>query len=85
MQISLLLVFLITFFSADDFHEFLVLEQIAEGLTNSEALAIERLLINQSRENDLWNVKDYEPFSTNDDKGLTDGEVLEMLSARVQD
>ena len=57
-------------------------EQIAEGLTKSEALAIERLLLNQSREHDLWNVKDYEPFSNNDDKGLTDNEVLEMLSDR---
>ena len=57
-------------------------EQIAEGLTKSEALAIERLLLNQSREHDLWNVKDYEPFSNNDDKGLTDHEVLEMLFDR---
>jgi hypothetical protein len=60
-------------------------EQIAEGLTKSEALAIERLLLNQSREHDLWNVKDYEPFSNNDDKRLSDEEVMEMLSDREPD
>ena len=60
-------------------------EQIAEGRTKSEALAIERLLLNQSREHDLWNVKDYEPFSNNDEKGLTNDEVMEMLSDRAQD
>ena len=60
-------------------------EQVAEGLTKSEALAIERLLLNQSREHDLWNVKDYEPLASDDDKGLTDDEVLEMLTHTEQD
>jgi len=27
-------------------------------------------------------VRDYEPFLNNDDKGLTDDEVMEMLSDR---
>ena len=40
----------------------MTIEIVAEGLTKSEALTIEKLLLDQSRDLNLWNSRDYEPF-----------------------
>ena len=49
-------------------------EILKEGLSKVEALAFEKMLLNQSREKGLWNKKDYEPFEDSL-KGFTDEEV----------
>ena len=49
-------------------------EKIATDLSKSEALALERLLLSQMSGRDLWNIKDYEPYTDNLDKRFTDSD-----------
>ena len=37
------------------------IEIVYEGLTKYEALSIEKFLLKQYSETELWNIKDYEP------------------------
>lgn len=52
---------------------------VHEGLTKSEALSIERLLIRSARGQNLWNVKDYEPFRPLSERTMS-GQEIEDLS-----
>ena len=54
-------------------------EKIATDLSKSEALALERLLLNQMSGSDLWNIKDYEPYTDNLDKRFTDSEISDYI------
>lgn len=42
-----------------------------EGLTKCEALTIEKMLIRRSSGIELWNVKDYEPFTLDADRAMS--------------
>lgn len=53
---------------------------LQRGLTKSEALSIEKLLIRGHSGSDLWNVKDYEPFVPEAEPGITDEEIQKFLS-----
>ncbi len=46
-----------------------------EGLTKSEALSIERLLIRGAHDQNLWNVKDFEPFRPMDELSMSEQEI----------
>lgn len=48
------------------------IEIIAEGLTKFESLAIEKLLLQNHSDQNLWNIRDYEPF-------IKHGKKLELL------
>ena len=47
------------------------IEIVADGLTKSESLAIEKILIQNNSQLDLWNVKEYEPFFDDQSKFIT--------------
>jgi hypothetical protein len=51
---------------------------LLEGLTKSEALSIERLLIRSAHAQNLWNVKDYEPFRPVDERSMTEQEIEDL-------
>jgi len=51
-----------------------------EGLTKTEALSIEKALLKKYAGAGLWNTKDYEPFSENDGRFITDQEIEEYLN-----
>ena len=51
------------------------IEIIKEGLSKVEALAFEKMLLNQASGMGLWNKKDYEPFEDFTMKRFTDEEV----------
>lgn len=54
-------------------------ETVASGLTKSDALAMERLLLLKHRKDDLWNTKDYYPDTDLNVKSITDETILEMI------
>lgn len=56
-------------------------EVIHTGLTKGEALGIERMLIRNSREDELWNLKDYEPFAKEDDKSFSNEEINSLIES----
>ena len=56
-------------------HGEMKVEIIKEGLSKIEALAFEKMLLNQASGMGLWNKKDYEPFEDFSMKGFTDEEV----------
>ena len=49
----------------------MIVEIAHEGLTKSEALAMEQMLIKKSSGTGLWNVKDYEPFTNDTDRSMS--------------
>lgn len=51
-----------------------------EGLTKTEALSIEKALLKKHSGAGLWNTKDYEPFTENDGRFITDQEIAEYLN-----
>lgn len=55
-------------------------EILQRGLTKSEALSIEKMLIRGHSGLDLWNVKDYEPSVTEAEQTITEEEIQELLS-----
>lgn len=57
----------------------MTVQVVLEGLTKSEALSIERLLIRSAHGQNLWNVKDYEPFRPVDERSMS-GQEIEDLS-----
>lgn len=50
-------------------------ELLHEGLTKSEALSIEKMLIRKDSRGSLWNVKDYEPFRSEHDEQVSREEI----------
>ena len=48
-----------------------IVKIVYEGLTKSEALAMEQMLIKKSSGTGLWNVKDYEPFTNDTDRSMS--------------
>lgn len=54
-------------------------EIIYEGLTKPEALSIERLLLAKNAGKGLWNSKDYEPFTDEATRRVTDEEINKYL------
>ena len=59
-------------------------ELLHEGLTKSEALSIERMLIRNDGHRLLWNVKDYEPFRAEQDVQVSQQEI-ESFSGNASD
>ena len=49
----------------------MTVERLHEGLTKSESLAIEKMLIKQHTNSELWNVRDYEPFVRENERLMT--------------
>ena len=56
-------------------------ETVASGLTKSDALAMECLLLLKHRKVDLWNTKDYYPDADLNVKSVTDETILEMIDS----
>ncbi|MDA9790651.1 hypothetical protein N9B86_04215, partial [Planktomarina temperata] len=56
----------------------MTVEILHEGLTKSEALAIEQMLIKKSSGTGLWNVRDYEPFTGDLDRGISLQEIQDF-------
>lgn len=54
-------------------------ETVASGLTKSDALAIERLLLLRHLKDDLWNTKDYNPDYDLRIRSITDQTILDMI------
>ena len=54
-------------------------ETVASGLTKSDALAIERLLLLKHQKDDLWNTKDYYPDDELSIRSITDQTILDMI------
>ena len=52
---------------------------VSSGLTKSDALAIERLLLLKHSQDELWKSKDYYPEEMVDKKFITDETILEMI------
>ena len=52
---------------------------VSSGLTKSDALTIERLLLLKHSQDELWNSKDYYPEEMVDKKFITDETILEMI------
>lgn len=55
---------------------------VLEGLTKSEALSIERLLIRNAHGQNLWNVKDYEPFRPVNERTMSEQEIEDLSGDR---
>jgi hypothetical protein len=53
----------------------MLVELLGEGLTKSEALSIERMLIRKDSHLALWNVKDFEPFVSESDAQVSRQEI----------
>jgi hypothetical protein len=51
---------------------------VFEGLTKSEALSIEKLLIRSGHLQELWNVKDFEPFRLVEDRSMSEQEIDDL-------
>lgn len=51
-----------------------------EGLTKTEALSIEKALLKKHAGAGLWNTKDYEPFTENNGRFITNQEIEEYLN-----
>ncbi|WP_439570180.1 hypothetical protein [Roseovarius mucosus] len=56
---------------------------VLEGLTKSEALSIERLLIRGAHGQNLWNVKDYEPFRPVNEQTMSEQEIEDLSGDRL--
>ena len=56
----------------------MTVEILHDGLTKSEALAIEQMLIKKSSGTGLWNVRDYEPFTGDFDRGISLQEIQDF-------
>ena len=54
------------------------MEILHEGLTKSEALAIEQILIKKSSGTNLWNVRDYETLTGDFDRGISLKEIQDF-------
>ena len=54
-------------------------ETVASGLTKSDALAIERLLLLRHQKDDLWNTKDYYPDDDLLIRSISDQTILDMI------
>ena len=54
-------------------------ETVASGLTKSDALAIERLLLLKHQKDDLWNTKDYYPDDDLSIRSISDQTILDMI------
>ena len=52
---------------------------VSSGLTKSDALAIESLLLLKHSQDELWNSKDYYPEEMVDKRFITDETILEMI------
>ena len=52
---------------------------VASGLTKSDALAIERLLLLKHQKDDLWNSKDYYPDADLNLRSISDQTILSMI------
>ena len=55
------------------------IETVASGLTKSDALAIERLLLLRHQKDDLWNTKDYYPDDDLKIRSISDQTILDMI------
>jgi len=55
---------------------------VLEGLTKSESLSIERLLIRNAHGQNLWNVKDYEPFRPVNERTISEKEIEDLSGDR---
>ena len=66
-------------------HGEMKVEIIKEGLSKVEALAFEKMLLNQASGRGLWNKKDYEPFEDFSMKGFTDEEVRDYALQKDED
>jgi len=66
-------------------HGEMKVEIIKEGLSKIEALAFEKMLLNQAIGMGLWNKKDYEPFEDFSMKGFTDEEVRDYALQKDED
>lgn len=55
---------------------------VLEGLTKSEALSIERLLIRSAHGQNLWNIKDYEPFRPVNERIMSQQEIEDLSGDR---
>ena len=53
----------------------MTMQVLHDDLTKSEALAIEQMLIKKSSGTGLWNVRDYEPFTGDFDRGISLTEI----------
>ena len=58
----------------------MTVDVIFNGLTKSEALSIERLLIRRSRKQALWNVKDFEPLRPVNERAMSEQEIEELFA-----
>ena len=56
----------------------MIVEILHEGLTKSEALAMEQMLIKKSSGTGLWNVRDYEPFIADFDRSISLQEIKDF-------
>ena len=56
----------------------MTVEILHDGLTKSEALAIEQMLIKKSAGTGLWNVRDYEPLTGDFDRGISLKEIQDF-------
>ena len=54
-------------------------ETVASGLTKSDALAIERLMLLKHQKDDLWNTKDYYPDDDLSIRSISDQTILDMI------
>ena len=61
----------------------MTIKVVHEGLTKSEALSIERLLIRSCPSQDLWNIKDYEPFRPLEDRSMSDVEIDDLSDDHI--
>ena len=57
------------------------IEIFKSGLTKSDALAMERLLLLQHRKDNLWNTKDYHPDTELTTKSISDEAILDMIDS----
>jgi hypothetical protein len=56
----------------------MTVEILHDGLTKSEALAIEQMLIKNRPGTGLWNVRDYEPFSVDFERSISLQEIQDF-------
>ena len=56
----------------------MTVQVLHDGLTKSEALAIEQMLIRKSSGTGLWNVRDCEPFTSEFDRGISLQEIRDF-------
>jgi hypothetical protein len=56
----------------------MTVEILHDGLTKSEALAMEQMLIKKSSGTGLWNVRDYEPFTVDFERSISLQEIQDF-------